>query len=71
MKYVWLSVMGPLYISVQDYDLICNVKCRHGACVLQKPPFLSAIAHYNSCSETVGTGLAFKVMLRFSDELEV
>lgn len=72
VKYVWLSVMCPVYISVQDYDLICNVKCRHGVYVLQKPPSPSPVAtHNNSCSESVGSGLASKVMLRFSDQLEV
>lgn len=59
-----------VHIGVQCYDLICNVKCRHGVCVLQKPPFLSA-AHNNSCSWTVGSGLAFKVMLRFFGQPEV
>lgn len=58
-----------LYISVQGYDLICNVKYRHGVCVLQNLPVLGA-AH-NSCSETFGSSLAVKVMLRFSGQIEV
>lgn len=36
----------------------------------RNPPFLTA-ANNNSCSETVGSGLAVKVMLRFSGRLEV
>lgn len=58
-----------LCVRAEGDDLICNVKCRHGGCVLQKAPFPSA-AH-SSCSETFGSSCAAKVMLRFSGQIEV
>lgn len=36
----------------------------------RNPPFLTA-SNNNSCSETVGSRLAVKVMLRFSGQMEV